>query len=60
MDEVEFNLERLNLERQIAFEELKGIKEDVKHDLSPYRWLSTGLTYVRRYGFLYLVRKIFR
>lgn len=57
-DEIEFDLKRLKLERAIALEEIKGLKQDVKEDLSPYSWLSTILSAVKKYGMLYLIRKI--
>ncbi|KAA2219851.1 MULTISPECIES: hypothetical protein [Maribacter] len=59
-DEIEFDLQRLNLERQIAMEELKGLKQEVKEDLSPYNWLSTAISLVKKYGVLYLVKKILK
>ncbi|MDF4201357.1 hypothetical protein PXD56_00220 [Maribacter sp. SA7] len=57
-EEVEFNLKRLKLEREIALEELKGIRQDVQEDLSPYNWLSTALSAAKKFGMLYLVRKV--
>jgi len=59
-DEIEYHLKRLSLEREIALEQFKGLKEDVKQDLSPYSWVSTVLTAIKKYGVLYLIRKIFR
>lgn len=59
-DEIEFDLKRLKLERQIALEEIKGLKQDIKDDLSPYSWISTVISAVKKYGILYLVRKVIR
>jgi hypothetical protein len=59
-DEIELDLKRLNLERQIAWEELKGMKREVEADLSPYRWISTFLSVLKKYGFIYFVRKVLR
>jgi hypothetical protein len=59
-NEIEFNLKRLKLERQIALEEIKGLKQDVKDDLSPYSWISTVISVVKKYGMLYLIRKVVR
>lgn len=59
-EQIEYDLKRLNLERKIAMEEFKGLKHEVKQDLSPYSWLSTALSFVKKYGILYLIRKIFR
>lgn len=58
IEEIEFNLKRLKLERQIALEEIKGLKQDVQEDLSPYNWVSTVLSGVKKFGFLYLMKKI--
>lgn len=60
MDEIKYDLKRLSLERQIALEEIKGLKADIKEDLSPYNWLGTLLSAVKKYGILFLVRKLFR
>jgi len=59
-EEVEFELKRLDLERKIALEELKGLKENVREDLSPISWVNTILSAVKKYGILYLIRKILR
>ncbi len=59
-DEIEYDLQRLDLERKIALEELKGLKQEVKEDLSPYNWLSTSLSIVKKYGILYLIKKILK
>ncbi|RKN75133.1 hypothetical protein [Ulvibacterium marinum] len=60
LEEIKYDLKRLHLERQIAWEEMKGLKNEVKEDLSPYNWLGTILSAVKKYGILYLVRKLFR
>ena len=57
-DEIEYNLKRLKLEREIALEELKGLKQDVQEDLSPYNWMSTAFSAAKKFGMLYLMRKI--
>lgn len=54
------DLKRLNLERQIAWEELKGLKHNVKDDFSSYNWMNTAISAVKKYGILYLIRKILR
>jgi hypothetical protein len=59
-DEIDLDLKRLNLERQIAWEELKGMKREVEQDLSPYLWISTVLSVLKKYGFIYFVRKVLR
>lgn len=59
-EEINYDLKRLNLERQIALEELKGLKEDVKEDFSAPNWLGTLASFAKRYGIMYLIRKIFK
>lgn len=60
IEEINKDLKQLKLERQIAWEELKGLKYEVKDDLSPYNWLSTAVSALKKYGILYLIRKILR
>ena len=57
-EEIEFNLKRLKLEREIALEELKGLKQDVQEDLSPYKWVSTAFSAAKKFGMLYIMRKV--
>lgn len=57
-DEIEYDLKRLTLERQIALEELKGIKGEVKENLKPYNWLQTVIKYLTKYGSFLLLKKI--
>ena len=59
-DEIEYDLQKLDLERKIALEELKGLKQEVKEDLSPYNWLATSISIVKKYGMLYLIKKILK
>ncbi|SIQ01541.1 hypothetical protein [Maribacter ulvicola] len=59
-EEVEFNLKRLKLEREIALEELKGLKQDVQEDLSPYNWVSTAFSAAKKFGMLYVMRKVIK
>lgn len=59
-EQIDYDLTRLNLERQIALEEIKGLKQEVKEDLSPYSWMTTILSAVKKYGILYLIRKVVR
>jgi len=59
-EQIDYDLTRLNLERQIALEEIKGLKQEVKEDLSPYSWMTTVLSAVKKYGILYLIRKVVR
>ena len=57
-EEIEYDLKRLNLERKIAYEELKGIKSDFKEDLQPLNWVQTVFKFAAKYGFFMLLKKI--
>jgi hypothetical protein len=60
IEDINAELKRLNLHRQIAWEEMKGLRHEVKEDLSPYNWVNTALSAAKKYGVLYLIRKILR
>lgn len=60
LSEINLDLKRLNLERQIAWEEMKGLNQEVKQDLRPYSWINTVLSAVKKYGIIYLIRKVLR
>lgn len=58
-EEIEFDLKRLNLERQIAYEELKGIKGEFKEDLQPANWVQSIIGAVSKYGLFVIFKRIF-
>lgn len=58
-EDIEYDLKRLNLERQIAFEELKGVKTDLQEDLKPSHWVQTFLNVGVKFGTYKLLKKIF-
>ncbi|GGX33532.1 DUF6327 family protein [Aquimarina muelleri] len=58
--EIEQDLRTFNLQRQIAMEEMKLLKIELKEDLQPYQWLSTALSTIKKYGVLYLIRRLFK
>ncbi|MEZ4856491.1 MAG: DUF6327 family protein [Gelidibacter sp.] len=59
-DDIENDLKRLKLERDIAWEELKVLKSEFKQDLQPYNWMQTALKYIGKYGVLMLFKKILK
>lgn len=60
-EEIDNDLKRYKLERDIAWEELKLIKTEFKEDLQPLNWISTALKLTGKYSFIALIRKwIFR
>ncbi|MEP0134501.1 MAG: hypothetical protein ABJJ25_13360 [Eudoraea sp.] len=58
-DEINYDLKRLSLERQIAWEEMKGLKEDFKESIQPYNWFGPILSSVKQYGIFYFIRLLF-
>lgn len=59
-DSIDSDLKVLNLERQIAWEEIKAVKEEYKEDFRPYNWIQTGLKIASKYGLLVMLKKIIK
>lgn len=59
-DEIELDLKRLSLERQIALENLKGVHLHVKEELQPPNWLNLLISIGKKYGAYYFMRKILK
>jgi hypothetical protein len=57
---VERDLKILDLERKIALEEIKLLKEDYKEDLKPINWLYSGLKYAGKFGGMMILKKILK
>lgn len=58
--EIETELKRLKLERQIGMEELRGIKGEFSDDLKVKNWLGTAVSFAWKYGLFLLLKKIFK
>lgn len=59
-EQIEADLKRLSLEKQIGLEELKLVKSDFEDSLKPLNIL-TGITkFASKYGALMLLKKIFK
>ncbi|EGV44385.1 hypothetical protein BZARG_736 [Bizionia argentinensis JUB59] len=58
-NDLETDLKRLNLERRIAWEEIKLLKTEFKDDLTPYNWIEPIIKKASKYGVFMLVRKMF-
>jgi hypothetical protein len=54
--EINNDLKRYQLERDIAWEELKLIKSEYKEDLQPLNWISTALKLTGKYSFIALIK----
>lgn len=59
-EEIDLNLKRLRLERQIGLEEMKGIKGEFSNNLQPMNWVSTAASFAGKYGMFILLKKLFR
>jgi len=60
IESIERELKILNLERQIAFEEIKNLKEAYKEDLKPLNWIQAGAKIAGKFGGLMLLKKIIK
>jgi len=58
--DIEEDLFRLDLERQIAKEEIKSVKGDLKDSLQPAEWMQTGLKVAGKIGSMVLIKKLFK
>lgn len=58
--EIEHELKRLKLERQIGMEQLKGVKGELSEDLKAKNWISTALSFGWKYGLFLVVKKLFK
>ncbi|WP_179336236.1 DUF6327 family protein [Winogradskyella costae] len=58
-EDIDNDLKRHKLERDIAWEELKLIKSEFKEDLQPLNWISTALKLTGKYSFIAMIRNWF-
>ncbi|WP_452228795.1 DUF6327 family protein [Lacinutrix sp. MEBiC02404] len=58
--DIDNDLKKLYLERQIAWEELKLVKEEFKEDLNPLNWVRTALKIAGKMGGFMLLKKIIK
>lgn len=58
--EIEHELKRLKLERQIGMEQLKGIKGEFSDDLKLKNWMGTAASFAWKYGLFILLKKMFK
>lgn len=59
-EEIDYDLKRLKLERQIGLEQLKGVKSEFAESLKPMNWISSILKIAGKYGIFVLLKKLFR
>ncbi|MBU2929483.1 DUF6327 family protein [Winogradskyella psychrotolerans] len=56
-EDIDNDLKRFKLERDIAWEELKMTKHEFKEDLQPLNWVNSALKLTGKYSFIALIKK---
>ncbi len=59
-EDIDQDLKRIRLERDIAWEELKIHKQEFKDDIQPPQWVHAILKIVGKYGSLMLFKKFLK
>ncbi|MEM1001585.1 MAG: DUF6327 family protein [Bacteroidota bacterium] len=59
-EEIDLELKKLSLERQIAIEELKLTQNQIKDDLAPLNWLNSLMKMAVKQGFSILIVRLIR
>lgn len=59
-DDIDYELTKLKLERQIALEEIKGVKHAFQEDMKPLNWVNTALNVAGKYGVFVILKKLIR
>ncbi len=60
IEEINRDLKKLKLQQAIASEELKNVQYQLKKDLRPMRLLLDAFSSVKKYGILFLIKKLIR
>lgn len=56
-DEIDTDLKRLDLQRKIAWEELKLVKHDFKDQFKPLSWVQSTLKFAGKYGIFMILKR---
>lgn len=59
-EDIDNDLKRISLEREIAWEELKIHKAEFKQEMQPPQWVHFILVIAGKYGFLMLFKKFLK
>lgn len=59
-EDIDQDLKILNLERQIAREELRNVGVEFKESLTPKHILLTAFSAIKDYGIYYIIRRILK
>ncbi|MEO8934188.1 MAG: hypothetical protein ABI295_07755 [Xanthomarina sp.] len=56
-DQIENDLKLLDLQRKVAWEELKMMKTEFKEDFKPFNWVESLIKGAGKYGVFMIFRK---
>ncbi|WP_035483127.1 hypothetical protein [Gaetbulibacter saemankumensis] len=59
-EDIDTDLKRLNLERQIAIEELKLVQIKIEEEFKPYNLILTAFKVVSKIGLFKILKKIMK
>ncbi|HNQ27870.1 MAG TPA: hypothetical protein PKL92_08130 [Aquaticitalea sp.] len=59
-EEIEYDLKRLSLDRQIGIEQLKSAKSEFADSLKPVHWIGTVSKYAWKYGLYVVLKKMLK
>lgn len=59
-EEIEYELQRLQLERQIGIEKLKIKKSEFADNFKPLNWVTSIAKFAGKYGVFMVVKNIFK
>ncbi|MCX7547232.1 DUF6327 family protein [Xanthomarina sp. F1114] len=57
-DQIENDLKLLDLQRKVAWEELKVVKTEFKEEINPLNWIENFLSRTGKYGVFVFLRKL--
>ena len=59
-EDIETELRHLDLERKIAWEEMKLLKNEFQEDLRPTNWIQFALKTAGKYGLFLITKRLLR
>jgi len=58
--DIETELKQLDLERKIAWEEMKLLKSEFQEDMKPANWIQYALKMAGKYGLFLIAKRFFK
>ena len=59
-DDIETELKLLDLERKIAWEEMKLLKSNFQEDIKPINWVPSLFKSAGKYSLLFILKRLFK